>query len=486
MKRLFDTAVAFVALLLLSPVVAIVAALVRWDLGPGVFFRQRRIGWKGREFDLVKFRTMREAADASGKRLSDAKRLTRVGRFLRSTSLDEIPQLWNVLKGDMALVGPRPLDAANRKLYTEDAFHRHDVMPGVTGWAQIHGRNSIGWDERIAFDLWYVQNRSIWLDIRILAKTFLLVVSRRGVEADGGGIAVPAKPAREGGKFSSAARARPISWLLRARIVAFHVCVDAAILVAALYVAYLLRLDFRFHGTKESAVFWRHARTMVPLALLSFAAWGAYRVPWRYFGLFDLPRQTAGLATAVAVLCLWRHVQVAGLPAAIPYQPVRAPIAVSYAVIVLSLVLGFWGMLAVRFLRRISRERSDAREAARNAPRIGDGKTARNRRRAVVLGVGKGSLRFARETAATRQVAGFLALDPEEQGLAMAGFDVLGPAEEWSSVCFREKAEELLAVIPRPNAPEQRARLARLSELLRADTPEAKEIRDCLRALLDA
>lgn len=486
MKRLFDIAVAFVALLLLSPVVAIVALLVRWDLGPGVFFRQRRIGWKGREFDLVKFRTMREAVDASGKRLSDAKRLTRIGRFLRSTSLDEIPQLWNVLKGDMALVGPRPLDAANRKLYTEEAFHRHDVMPGVTGWAQIHGRNSIGWNERIAFDLWYVQNRSLWLDIRILAKTFLLVIARRGVEADGGGISVPAKPAREAGKFSSAAHAKPVSWMLRVRIVAFHVCVDAAILVAALYVAYQLRLDFRFHGTKEAAAFWRHAAEMVPLALLSFAAWGAYRVPWRYFGLFDVPRQTVGLATAAAVLCLWRHFQIADLPIVVPFQPPRVPIAVSYAVILLSLVLGFWGMLAVRFLRRIARERSDAREAAQRAPRIGEGTTARNRRRAVVLGVGRGSLRFARETAATRQVAGFLTLDPDEQGLAMAGFDVLGSAEEWSAVCFREKAEELLAVIPRPNSPEQRARLARLAELLHADTPETNEIRSCLRALLDA
>jgi lipopolysaccharide/colanic/teichoic acid biosynthesis glycosyltransferase len=474
-KRLFDITVAFVALLLLSPVVAIVALLVRWDLGPGVFFRQRRIGWKGREFDLVKFRTMREAVDASGKRLSDAKRLTRIGRFLRSTSLDEIPQLWNVLKGDMALVGPRPLDAANRKLYTEESFHRHDVMPGVTGWAQIHGRNSIGWDERIAFDLWYVQNRSIWLDIKILAKTFLLVVARRGVEVDGGGIAVPAKPAREAGKFSSAARAKPVSWILRARIVAFHVCVDAAILVAALYVAYQLRLDFRFHGTKESAAFWRHAAEMVPLALLSFAGWGAYRIPWRYFGLFDVPRQTAGLATATAMLCIWRRLQLSG-----------QPIAVSYAVIILTLVLGFWGMLAVRFLRRIVREHIDARDPRKRHPDIGEATGIPNRRRAILLGIGRGSLRFARETTATRQVAGFLTLKEEEQGLAMGGFNVLGTAEEWSSVCFREKAEELLAVIPRPNSRLQRERLIRLSELLKTDMPEVQEIRKILRELLDA
>jgi len=476
-KRLFDILVSFSALLLLSPVIALLALLVRLDLGPGVFFRQRRIGWKGREFDLVKFRTMKEAVDAAGRRLPDDRRVTRFGRFMRSASLDELPELWNVLKGDMTLVGPRPLDAANRPLYTEDAFHRHDVMPGVTGWAQIHGRNSIGWDERIAYDLWYVQNRSFALDCRILATTFLIVLGQRGVEADGGGIKTPVAPAKANGKFSSAAAGKSIPWRRRALLVARHVAIDGAVLLVSLYVAYQLRLDFRFHGTKEAAAFWRHASQMVPLALLSFAVWGAYRVPWRYFGLFDIPRQTAGLATAAAALTLWRHFRVG-----------RAPVAVSYAVIVLALVLGFWGMLAVRFLRRVVREYADAKKASRNRPAVGDkdGTDARNRRRAVVLGVGRGSLRFARETAATRQVAGFLALESGKQGMAMAGFEVLGTAEEWSAACFREKAEELLAVVPRPNSPEQRERLARLAELLRSDAPEVKEIRECLRALLEA
>ncbi len=184
-KRALDVAAAAGGLTLGLPVLAIVALLVRWRLGSPVLFRQERPGRGGVPFQLVKFRTMRDALDAAGRPLSDEERLTPFGRVLRSTSLDELPELWNVWKGEMSLVGPRPLFARYLPLYSPEQARRHDVRPGITGWAQVHGRNALPWPERLAMDVWYVDNRSLVLDLRILALTVLKVVRREGVSEEG-------------------------------------------------------------------------------------------------------------------------------------------------------------------------------------------------------------------------------------------------------------------------------------------------------------
>jgi lipopolysaccharide/colanic/teichoic acid biosynthesis glycosyltransferase len=183
MKRLLDIVCSSLALLLLSPVIAIVALLVRTRLGSPVFFRQTRPGKDARPFEMIKFRTMRDAHDADGELLSDAQRLTRLGRTLRSTSLDELPGLWNVLRGDMSLVGPRPLLMQYLPLYSEEQARRHLVRPGVTGWAQVNGRNSLSWDEKFALDTWYVDNHNLWVDMKILLLTVWKVVRRDGISA---------------------------------------------------------------------------------------------------------------------------------------------------------------------------------------------------------------------------------------------------------------------------------------------------------------
>lgn len=185
MKRALDVCVALGALVLLSPVLVLTALVVRVHLGAPVLFRQQRPGRGGRPFTLVKFRTMRDARDAAGRPLPDAERLTRVGRWLRSTSLDELPELWNVLRGDMSLVGPRPLLVEYLDRYTPEQARRHDVRPGLTGWAQIHGRNAQTWDDRLVLDVWYVDHRTFWLDICILARTLVLVARRDGINAVG-------------------------------------------------------------------------------------------------------------------------------------------------------------------------------------------------------------------------------------------------------------------------------------------------------------
>lgn len=182
-KRLLDITVSTLALTLLLPVLAITALVVRQHLGTPVLFRQVRPGFNGKPFEMIKFRTMRDAVDADGQPLSDAERLTPLGRFLRSTSLDELPGLWNVLKGDMSLVGPRPLLMDYLPLYTSGQSRRHEVRPGVTGWAQVNGRNAISWEQKFALDVWYVDNRSLWLDIKILAMTTLKVVKRDGISS---------------------------------------------------------------------------------------------------------------------------------------------------------------------------------------------------------------------------------------------------------------------------------------------------------------
>ena len=185
MKRLFDAVMAAVGLVLLSPLMALVALLVRWRIGPPVLFVQERPGLGGRPFRIYKFRTMREERDATGAPLVDDLRLAPLGRLLRSTSLDELPELFNVLRGDMSLVGPRPLLMEYLPLYTPEQARRHEVRPGITGWAQVNGRNAISWEERFALDVWYVENRSLLLDLRILALTAARVLAREGISQEG-------------------------------------------------------------------------------------------------------------------------------------------------------------------------------------------------------------------------------------------------------------------------------------------------------------
>lgn len=185
MKRIIDLTVSACALIVLSPVLAIVALLVRQRLGSPVLFRQVRPGLNGQPFEMIKFRTMRDAATPDGQPLSDAERLTPFGRLLRSTSLDELPGLWNVFKGDMSLVGPRPLLMEYLPLYSPKQARRHAMRPGVTGWAQVNGRNAISWEEKFQLDVWYVDNHTIGLDLTILFLTVLKVIRRDGISAEG-------------------------------------------------------------------------------------------------------------------------------------------------------------------------------------------------------------------------------------------------------------------------------------------------------------
>lgn len=185
MKRSFDVFVSLLALLALLPLMIGIAILVRWRLGSPVFFRQQRPGRNGVAFSLIKFRTMREEGDVNREGSDDAERLTRFGRMLRATSLDELPELWNVLRGSMSLVGPRPLLIEYLPLYSTEQMRRHEVAPGITGWAQINGRNSLSWEDRFALDVWYVDNRSFWLDMKIIFLTILRVIKHDGINAKG-------------------------------------------------------------------------------------------------------------------------------------------------------------------------------------------------------------------------------------------------------------------------------------------------------------
>jgi sugar transferase EpsL len=191
MKRLLDVCVAGTGLILLVPVLAATAVAIRLILGRPVLFKQVRPGLAGEPFTLVKFRTMRDLQSRNGTLVPDAERLTPLGRFLRASSLDELPTLWNVLKGDMSLVGPRPLLMEYLPLYNAEQRRRHEIRPGITGWAQIHGRNALSWEQRFKLDVWYVDNRSFWLDVRILAATILKVVRREGVTQPGRATADP-------------------------------------------------------------------------------------------------------------------------------------------------------------------------------------------------------------------------------------------------------------------------------------------------------
>jgi len=185
MKRLLDIFVSSTALSILAPLILVIAWQINRKMGSPVLFRQTRPGLNGKPFEMIKFRTMKDAVDAQGNPLPDSERLTPFGQFLRSSSLDELPELWNVLKGDMSLVGPRPLLMEYLPLYTPEQYRRHEVRPGVTGWAQINGRNALSWEEKFRLDVWYVDNRSLWLDIKILFLTVKKVVVRDGISADG-------------------------------------------------------------------------------------------------------------------------------------------------------------------------------------------------------------------------------------------------------------------------------------------------------------
>ena len=185
MKRLIDIIGTSGALLILSPVMLLLAMLNRAYLGKPVLFIQKRPGLDGKPFDLLKFRTMKNAVDSKGQLLPDAERMTGYGKLLRSTSLDELPGLWNVFKGEMSLVGPRPLLMEYLPLYTSEQARRHDVRPGITGWAQVNGRNTLSWEEKFEADLWYVDNQSLVLDLKILILTILRVLKKDGVSAEG-------------------------------------------------------------------------------------------------------------------------------------------------------------------------------------------------------------------------------------------------------------------------------------------------------------
>lgn len=186
-KRLGDVLVATVLLVVLSPLLLVAALVVRFSLGTPVIFRQLRPGKGGVPFTLYKFRTMRvaEGGGAVEAVASDEARLTPLGRFLRASSIDELPELWNVVVGDMSIVGPRPLLVEYLRRYTPEQARRHEVRPGITGWAQVHGRNELPWPERFAMDVWYVDNRSVWLDLKILWMTLATVISRRGISSEG-------------------------------------------------------------------------------------------------------------------------------------------------------------------------------------------------------------------------------------------------------------------------------------------------------------
>ena len=185
MKRIFDIVLVLFSIPILIPIYILVALMVRFKFGSPVFFKQPRPGLNEKVFNMIKFRSMTMENDTSGILLSDSNRLTRFGEFLRSTSLDELPSLWVVLKGEMSLVGPRPLLVEYLPLYSKKQSRRHEVKPGITGWAQVNGRNAISWDEKFDLDVWYVDNQSIWLDIKILYMTIKKVIARDGISAKG-------------------------------------------------------------------------------------------------------------------------------------------------------------------------------------------------------------------------------------------------------------------------------------------------------------
>jgi undecaprenyl phosphate N,N'-diacetylbacillosamine 1-phosphate transferase len=183
MKTLFDKTLAFVLIIFFAPIYIAVAFLIWWKMGTPILFRQLRPGYKEKIFGIYKFRTMTNEVDENGELLPDEERLKGIGKFIRTTSLDELPQLFNVLKGEMSFVGPRPLLVEYLPLYNEEQKRRHDVLPGITGWAQVNGRNAISWEQKFEYDVWYVDNKSFLLDIKILWMTFLKVIGRKDISS---------------------------------------------------------------------------------------------------------------------------------------------------------------------------------------------------------------------------------------------------------------------------------------------------------------
>ena len=184
-KRFFDIIASAISLFILAPVILFIAFLIQRKLGSPILFYQVRPGKNAKPFQMTKFRTMREDFDQDGRILSDSERIAPFGNFLRNSSLDELPELWNVLKGDMSLVGPRPLLMEYLPLYSTEQARRHNVRPGITGWAQVNGRNAISWEEKFKYDIWYVDNQSFWLDMKIIWMTIKKVIAREGISAEG-------------------------------------------------------------------------------------------------------------------------------------------------------------------------------------------------------------------------------------------------------------------------------------------------------------
>lgn len=184
-KRLFDILLSIIALIILSPIIVLTALIVRMFIGTPILFTQKRPGYKGRPFFIYKFRTMTNRLDSNGVLLPDAERLTRLGHFLRTLSLDELPELFNILRGDMSFVGPRPLLMEYLERYSPEQARRHDVTPGLTGWAQVNGRNTITWQDKFKYDVWYVDNWSFWLDLKIILMTAWKVIKREGISQEG-------------------------------------------------------------------------------------------------------------------------------------------------------------------------------------------------------------------------------------------------------------------------------------------------------------
>lgn len=185
LKRLFDLILTIPGLLLITPILIVFAVIIRLRLGKPIFFQQKRPGYKNQLFTVYKFRTMTDTLDENGVLLPDEERLTKLGKFLRGLSIDELPELFNVLRGDMSLVGPRPLLVRYLNRYSVEQIRRHDVLPGITGWAQINGRNTITWEDKFRYDVWYVDHWSLWLDIKILAFTIWKVIRREGISQEG-------------------------------------------------------------------------------------------------------------------------------------------------------------------------------------------------------------------------------------------------------------------------------------------------------------
>lgn len=472
MKRLFDILGAMLLLLALSPLLLVLCVLVRLGLGAPIFFRQTRIGLRGKTFQLIKFRTMTDARDpATGELLSDSRRTPALGRFLRATSLDELPEFFNVLKGDMSMVGPRPLDARIRDRFSETAFHRHDVLPGITGWAQIHGRNALTWDNRIRLDLWYIRHHSLWLDFRILLRTASVVLGTANIDAQArdassqpaaiAGIPVPEHPHPDarGGHVADVPN-KPMGFWRRLLVVSVHILGDAVMLFLAFFLSYEFRHSFSYLSSNAFINhFLGHAAITVLVPIACLFVCNGYATVWRYFGIRDIPRMLLAFVLSSILLSI-----------------IRAKLATSgpaYSVIVLSSIFGFWLLLALRLVRRMLHDRYMRRLSTRV--------TGRNM---LVMGTSASAIQTAKALAYFGDhVVGFLTADPAQVGLQLADFPVLGDLTQWSSICYAEKVDDIVALCSDVSDPAIRKELEGIHKLLHANSPEVAAIREALARL---